>query len=83
MKHSANLFHDKAVTKVAIVPSCLPVTGGEDEKDLRRLVNVCGGRGTSEQSIEPRLGLAKGDKLVNSRIVGVEAWRDSAAAMYC
>jgi hypothetical protein len=83
LKHSANLFHDKAVTKVAVVLSRLPVTGGEDEKDMRRLVNVCGGCGTREQSIETRFGLAKGDKLVNSRIVGVKAWRDSAAAMDC
>ena len=84
LKHSANLFHDKAVTKVAVVLSRLPVTGGEDEKDMRRLVNVCGGCGTREQSIETRFGGSReGDKLVNSRIVGVEAWRDLAAAMDC
>jgi hypothetical protein len=82
LKHSPNLFQDKAVTKVAVMPSCLPITGGEDEKDLWWLVNVCGGRGTSKQSIEPRLRLPKEDELVKSRIVSIEAWRDPATAIY-
>jgi hypothetical protein len=47
---------------------------------------ICGGWSTfvaaAHQRLEPSLRLAKGDKLVSSRVIGIEAWRDPAAATY-
>jgi hypothetical protein len=82
LKHSTNLLQDQIVAKVPVEPSSAPVTGGEHEKDLWWLVNACGARSVSKQSVEPRSRPAHGDEFVTSRVIGIKARRNTATAVH-